>query len=78
MSFIRKGEEGMPTAVEGRVRWRARLHDLWVAAINPDVPWHRLNEHLLRDIGKSAADAEREAYIRSFGSLRRFRFPDRE
>ncbi|MBY3168118.1 MULTISPECIES: hypothetical protein [Rhizobium] len=78
MSFIRKGEEGMLEAVEGRVRWRARLHDLLVAAISPVVPWHRLSEHLLRDIGKSAADAEREAHVRSFGSLRRFRFADRE
>ncbi|NKM36347.1 hypothetical protein [Rhizobium laguerreae] len=78
MSFIRKGEEGMLEAVEGRVRWRARVHYLWVAAINPVVPWHRLSEHLLRDIGKSAADAELEAYIGSFGSFRRFRSADRE
>ncbi|SDA94529.1 hypothetical protein SAMN03159448_05230 [Sinorhizobium sp. NFACC03] len=78
MSFIRKGEEGMREGAEGRVRWRARLHILWITAINPVVPWHRQSEHLLRDIGKSAADAEREAYARSFGSFRRFRFPDRE
>ncbi|ANK91284.1 MULTISPECIES: hypothetical protein [Rhizobium] len=78
MSFIGKGEERMLGAVQGRVGWRARLHVLWRAVINPVVSWHRLNEHLLRDIGKSAADAEREAYIRSFGTFRRFRFPDRE
>jgi len=68
MSFIRKGEEDMGTAAE-RPWWWTRLHDLWIAAINPVVPWHRQSEHLLRDIGKTAADAEREAYTRSFGSF---------
>lgn len=76
MRYIRKGEQESLKGAEPRGRWRARLHDLWIAAINPVVPWHRQSEHLLRDIGKTAADAEREAYTRSFGSFRQS--PDHE
>ncbi|MBY3465748.1 hypothetical protein HFN80_17325 [Rhizobium laguerreae] len=56
----------------------ARVRDVFKVLMNPPVPWHRLNDQLLRDIGKTPADAELEEYLRSFGSRRPFPVSSRE
>lgn len=68
MVFLRKGDEHIEAVPNSLGVACARLRDTWIALIDPAVPWHRLNEHLLRDVGKTAADAELEALFRSFGS----------
>jgi len=68
MVFLRKGDEHIEAVPNSLGVACARLRDTWIAFIDPAVPWHRLNEYLLRDIGKTAADAELEAYLRSFGT----------
>jgi uncharacterized protein YjiS (DUF1127 family) len=70
MIVLRKADwavsEGVPTWFQA---W-ARLRDVSEALMRPSASWHRLNHHLLRDIGKTPADAELEEYLRSFGALR--------
>lgn len=39
-----------------------------VARLHPLNDWHRLNEHMLRDIGRTKADAEFEQFSISLGA----------
>ncbi|TBX74413.1 hypothetical protein E0I74_26575 [Rhizobium laguerreae] len=60
------------------VQTGARVLDVFKAFMNPPSPWHRLNHQLLRDIGKTPAEAELEEYLRGFGSRRPFPVSSRE
>ena len=56
---------------EGAVNSRTPVQRITVflaELVRPSRYWHRLNEHMLRDIGKTTADAEFEEFTISLGS----------
>ena len=51
-----------------------RLAEFLGGPFRPSSDWHRLNENMLRDIGKTASDVEFEVFTRNLGSSVRSAF----